>query len=87
MANGEILSTIFGIIGMSKVRALPLGVEVECSVHYFGDYFGQSEVKVLPLGIASECSVHYFVIIFQVLPSFWITYFFPKRGYPSVLKF
>ena len=81
------MSTIFGIIGTSKVRALPLGVEAERSVHYFGDYFGQSEMKVLPLGIAAECSVQYFCDLFNFLPSFWVTYFFPRRGCPRVLKF
>ena len=69
------MSTIFGIIGTSKVRALSLGDEAERSVHYFGDYFGQSEMKVLPLGIAAECSVHYFCDYFST--------FFLLSGQPT----
>jgi hypothetical protein len=38
------------------VRALPLGVAAELSVHYFGP----SGVRALPLGVAAEQSVHYF---------------------------
>ena len=46
-------------IGLSRVRALPLGVAAERSVHYFWDYFGPSRVRALPLGVAAERSVHY----------------------------
>ena len=41
------------------MRALPLGVAAERSVHYFCDYFGPSGVRALPLGVAEERSVHY----------------------------
>jgi hypothetical protein len=56
----NVVFTIFGIIGTSKVCALPMGVTEECIIHYFWVYFGQIEVKGLPLGIAAESSVHYF---------------------------
>ena len=66
-----VVSVFFRIIGTSKVRALPLEVEADCSVHYFWNYFVHSKVKVLPLGIAAECSIHYFCNYFSTFLGFW----------------
>ena len=49
------VSTVFVIIGPSGVRALPLGVAAERSVHYICP----SGVRALPLCVAAKRSVHY----------------------------
>ena len=54
-------------VGPSGVRALPLGVAAERSVHYFWDYSGPSGVRALPLGVAAKRSVHYICDYFSFL--------------------
>ena len=55
--------------GPSEVRALPLGVAAECSVHYFGPI----GVRALPLGVAAKLSVQYIWYYFYFYFSFCLS--------------
>ena len=48
------IQTINTFVGPSGVRALPLGVAVEQSVHYFWDYFSSSFFFSVPHTVLQE---------------------------------
>jgi hypothetical protein len=70
-------------IGPSGVRALPLGVAEERSVHNIRDYFDPSGVRALPLGVDAEQSVHY---IWYYVSFFFLFLSVPHTFLPRVMK-